>query len=80
MAEISQVQFTLTYEDDTNQKITMGPLSSSASALQELKANVMEFNDTFTSDTARLSLSKYGALWRGITAVSITTTDKRILF
>lgn len=80
MAAYSNVTFTLSYDDDTTQKITMGPLAQTAESLFTLKANVMQFNSNFDSSTARLSLSKYGALWNGISAVTITTTDKNILF
>lgn len=80
MAAYSNVTFTLSYDDDTTQKITMGPLAQTAESLFDLKANVMQFNSNFDSSTARLSLSKYGALWNGISAVAITTTDKNILF
>lgn len=80
MAAYSTVQFTLSYDDDTTQKIAMGPLDPSASGLSGIKANIMQFNDNFDSSTARLSLSKYGALWNGISAASIVTTDKVVLF
>lgn len=80
MAAYTNVQFTLSYDDDTTQKVSMGPLDPSASGLSGIKANIMQFNNNFDSSTARLSLSKYGALWNGISAASITTTNKVVLF
>lgn len=80
MAAYSEVEFTLSYDDETTSKLTLGPLDTDNSALYALKANVMYFNANFTSDTATLSLSKYGNTWNGISAVKTITTDKTILF
>lgn len=72
----SEVKYTVGFEDGTEQVLTIGPFTPSAMGLQMLKANIMEFNANFDSDTAALMTSKYGNKWTGgIKKAQVITTD-----
>ena len=80
MASYAQAEFTLEYEDGTTSKITIGPFDTTDRVMLNVKANVIAFNESFGSDTAQLSLSKYGNVWSGISGAKLVNIDKTILF
>lgn len=81
MARTTQVEFNLLYEDDTTSKINVGPIAPNAASLTSLKSNLINFlNNEFNSETAKLTVSKYGNDWAGFESVKLVMTDKNILF
>jgi len=79
MATTHDVEYTLHFTDDTTQKITVGPFAS-VQSLAPLKSRIITFNESFTSDTARLALSKYGAEWDKISRARIISTNTNVIY
>lgn len=83
MAASIDVKYTLGFSDDTTQDVTIGPFDTATfntDVGQTLKSRVMEFNANFTSDTARMAVSKYGNPWTGIVKVQIIQTNKTVYY
>lgn len=78
------VEYTLLFEDDTTQKLSVGPYNGddlTEVKVEGLKTNIKNFlNNNFTSDVSRALVSKYGANWADISAAKITLTQKTVLF
>lgn len=75
----TDVRYTLGFEDDTQQDVTIGPFDPSK-ITGAVKTKTITFNNNFTSDTANLLLSKYGNKWRGIDRLRVITTEVTTYF
>lgn len=85
MAAKGTIEYTLLFEDDTTQKISVGPYDGNLILSEEftdgLKSNIINFvTNNFDSDTARSAVSKYGANWAGFSKVQAIYEDKTVLF
>lgn len=84
MAYTGTLEYTLLFEDDTTQKISIGPYDGdkmSTDVLATTKANIKDFlNNNFTSDVSRALVSKYGANWADISAARLSLVQKTVLF
>lgn len=82
MAITVNIEYTLSYEDDTEQKLVIGTFAPTNPAISPtaLTNKINTFNANFDSDTAALSLSKYGAKWRKISKVRVIATETTILY
>lgn len=81
MAATSTIQFTNQFEDETTAKISVGPVIANQIDKEALRSKVVEFNKNIaTNGFATKMVSKGGAAWRGVSAVTITTTERDYLF
>lgn len=80
----AKIEYTMLFDDDTSQKVSIGNYHGEdyllSATTDTVRNNIKNFNNNFNSDTAKLALSKYGALWNGISAARITITEKTVLF
>lgn len=85
MAKSARIEYTLLYEDDTTQKLSVGPYNYNYlmqnSNIATIKTNIQTFlNDSFDSDVSRAAVSKYGANWAGFSKVQIIGEDQTVYF
>lgn len=81
MASTSMIQFKNQYEDETTSNLSVGPIDSTALNIEQLRTKVKAFNaEIGTNGFATKLVSKGGAPWRGISAVTITTTEREYIF
>lgn len=82
--QTARVEYTLLFEDDTTQKLSIGPydpqLMTNAN-IATIKSNVKNFlNNGLTSDTSKLLVSKYGNKWAGFNKVQVILEDTTVYF
>lgn len=73
------VQFKLYFEDDTTANFTMNGIDVEKLNLGTIKTSVRAFNAD-PSEYSNLMVSKAGAPWVGISAVTVTTTSREYIF
>lgn len=81
----ANIEYTLLFEDDTTQKLTVGPYDpdymEQTSNIRAIKSNIKSFLDTgLDSDVKKTVVSKYGADWAGFNKVQIIISSRDILF
>lgn len=75
------VRFKLYFEDDTtaNLDISNVDIETLQPRIGTIKSTVKAFNEN-PAPYANLMVSKAGAAWTGISAVTITTTERKYIF
>lgn len=68
------------FDDDTQRLVTVGPFNPNSQAVSYFRAKVQQFNDNIPSDFQQNFLSNDGASCTGITAATVTTYEKTVLF
>ncbi len=80
MAATTNIIFTLGFKDETSRDVTVGPFRPTDVNTAMIKARTMMYNDEFTSDTATLAVSRYGAEYTGITRARSVTKTTTVVF
>ena len=83
MAAVTKIDFTAVFEDETSAKITIDnidPATMTPTAVENVRSTCVAFNNAQGGDLAGKMKSKNGFAWNGIKAVTITTTDKTVIF
>lgn len=75
----SVVKVTNIFEDDVKTTVNISDVNTDSIVTTDIVNKVKAFNAD-NSEYANLMLSKYGNKWKGITAVSITTTARNYIF
>lgn len=83
MSAVTKIDFTPVFEDETTAKITLDnidPATMTPTAIENIRTTVQNFNNTQGGTLTTKMKSKNGFNWIGIKAVTITTTDKTVIF
>ena len=83
MAAITKIDFTNVFEDETTAKLSIDnidPATMTPTAIENIRTTVQNFNNSQGGALATKMKSKNGFNWIGIKAVTITTTDKTVIF
>lgn len=83
MAAVSKIDYTAVFEDETTAKITIDnidPVTMTPTTVENIRTTVQNFNNTQGGTLATKMKSSNGFNWIGIKAVTITTTDKTVIF
>ena len=83
MAAVTKIDFTAAFEDETSAKITIDnidPTTMTPTNIENIRSQCVAFNNAQGGTLAGKMKSKNGFDWIGIKAVTITTTDKTVIF
>lgn len=83
MSAVTKVDFTAVFEDETSAKITIDnidPTTMTATQIENIRTQCLNFNNAQGGELSGKMKSKNGFDWIGIKAVTITTTDKTVIF
>lgn len=83
MAAVTKIDFTNVFDDETSAKLTIDnidPATITPTTVENIRTQCRNFNNAQGGALASKMSSKNGFAWVGIKAVTITTTDKTVVF
>lgn len=80
MAAVTKLALKCVYADDTSDTITIDNINPTAGVNPDIKNIIKNFNDAKGGTLADKMKSKNGFNWVGISAATITTTNRTYIF